>query len=208
MTVSLATGARGLRGVRSSSSASLRSRDLGNVEVLFTDKTGTLTEGHTAFSRAVDPAGKEEPGVLALAAHSADPGGNALDRALCEAPEVVAAKRGVGAPIAVAPFDHDRQLGSAIVDSPDGRLLVAKGAPEAILARCSCAPPEAAATLDALFAAGTRVVALATRPAGSLTSVTPADEHASSCAASFASPTRRRQTPRRRCRVSTSSVSS
>ncbi len=134
--------------------------------MLFTDKTGTLTEGHTAFSRAVDPAGKEEPGVLALAAHSRRSRGNALDRALCEAPEVVAAKRGVGAPIAdAAPFDHDRQLGSAIVDSPDGRLLVAKGAPEAILARCSCAPPEAAATLDALsFAAGTRVVALATPP--------------------------------------------
>ena len=31
--------------------------DLGNIEVLFTDKTGTLTEGAITFDAALDPAG-------------------------------------------------------------------------------------------------------------------------------------------------------
>ena len=32
--------------------------DLGNIEVLFTDKTGTLTEGAITFDSALDPDGK------------------------------------------------------------------------------------------------------------------------------------------------------
>ena len=50
-----------------------------------------------------------------------------------------------------------------LVDSPEGRLLIAKGAPEAVLARCTNAPAEAQATLDGLFASGARVVAVASR---------------------------------------------
>lgn len=76
-----------------------------------------------------------------------------------------------------APFDHERQLCSALADGPAGRLLVAKGAPEAILARCADAPAGAEAVLDRLFAAGTRVVAVATRPANGLTGLTAAEEH-------------------------------
>ena len=177
VTVSLATGARRLARRQVVVKRLVAIEDLGNVEVLFTDKTGTLTEGRTEFSQALDPAGREDEDVLALVADAADPGGNALDRALYDAPEAVRARRGVWRRIAAAPFDHDRQIGSVLVESSDGRLLVAKGAPEAILARCSDAPAGAAATLDALFAAGTRVVAVATRPAGSLAAVTPADEH-------------------------------
>jgi Mg2+-importing ATPase len=45
-----------------------------------------------------------------------------------------------------------------------------------VLARCDAVPPPAADTLGAQFAAGSRVVAVATRPAGSLTSPTAADE--------------------------------
>jgi P-type Mg2+ transporter len=33
--------------------------DLGNIEVLFTDKTGTLTEGNITFHEALDPAGAQ-----------------------------------------------------------------------------------------------------------------------------------------------------
>ena len=45
-----------------------------------------------------------------------------------------------------------------------------------MLARCQAAPTEAADTLDALFAAGRRVVAVAAKPAPGLTRVTPDDE--------------------------------
>ena len=62
------------------------------------------------------------------------------------------------------PFDHDRQLASVLVDSPQGRLLVVtKGAPEGVLARCTETPAQAHATLDKLFASGARVVAVASR---------------------------------------------
>ena len=37
----------------------VRIEDLGNMEVLFTDKTGTLTAGHTTFERAIDCDGGE-----------------------------------------------------------------------------------------------------------------------------------------------------
>ena len=43
--------------------------------------------------------------------------------------------------------------------------MVTKGAPEAVLRRCRDVPPQARAALDAEFAAGNRVVAVATRAA-------------------------------------------
>jgi Mg2+-importing ATPase len=55
-------------------------------------------------------------------------------------------------------------------------VLVTKGAPEILLARCVAVLPSAHDTLDALFAAGARVVAIASRPAPGMTSPTPADE--------------------------------
>ena len=59
------------------------------------------------------------------------------------------------------PFDHERRLMSALVETPDGkRLLITKGAPESVLARCVTVPPAAQATLDREFAAGARVVAV------------------------------------------------
>lgn len=47
--------------------------------------------------------------------------------------------------------------------SPDGPLLVTKGAPESVLARCTSVSPVAEATLDSLFLEGARVAAVATR---------------------------------------------
>ncbi len=56
-------------------------------------------------------------------------------------------------------------LVSVAVRGPDGeRSLVTKGAPEAVLPRCLDVPADAAAALQAEFAAGNRVVAVATRP--------------------------------------------
>jgi magnesium-transporting ATPase (P-type) len=39
--------------------------------------------------------------------------------------------------ITLVPFDHERRMTSALIDTPDGsRLIVVKGAPESVLARC------------------------------------------------------------------------
>ena len=92
-----------------------------------------------------------------------DKTGNELDRALWAAFD--GSGEGGGWPILDSlPFDHERQLASVLADAPDRRLLIAKGAPEGVLARCAVVPVEAQATLDGLFSSGTRVVAVASRP--------------------------------------------
>jgi P-type Mg2+ transporter len=182
VTISLSVGARRLarRSVVVKRLVSIE--DLGNIQVLFTDKTGTLTEGRITFQAALDPSGNPKPEVFTLgllcnsATREGDTlvGGNPLDRALWEA---------AGAPptayrrIAEAPFDYDRQLMSVLVEGPDGeRRIISKGAPEAILARCLDVPVSAAPQLDRLFEAGARVVAVASRGAPGATAITPTAE--------------------------------
>jgi P-type Mg2+ transporter len=163
VTVSLATGARRLARRKVIVKRLTCIEDLGNVRVLFTDKTGTLTEGHISFTQALDPNGKPNDHVLALGLACSDKTGNELDRALHATPS--AAHICPDWPtLDDLPFDHERQLASVLVDTAQGRLLIAKGAPEGVLARCAGAPAQAQATLDRLFASGTRVVAVASRP--------------------------------------------
>ena len=176
VSVSLSTGSRQLarRGVLIKRLVVIE--DLGNVSVLFTDKTGTLTEGSVTFERAIDAAGREsrDTFVLGLVCNEATltpagpVGGNTLDIALWLSPLApdVAGPTGVAgfARLGLLPFDHDRQLASVLVGREDGtRLVVTKGAPEAVLARCTGVPDSARATLDALFADGSRVIAVAQR---------------------------------------------
>ena len=61
VTVSLATGARRLVKQSVVVKRLVAIEDLGNVEVLFTDKTGTLTEGRISFEQALDAAGRPAP---------------------------------------------------------------------------------------------------------------------------------------------------
>ena len=165
--------------------------DLGNIQILFTDKTGTLTDGAITFSQALGPDGKDaaEPFRLGLLCNEASMtdggpvGGNPLDQALLKAASTPgAAPEGGAAPawrrLGILPFDHERQMCSVLVARPDGGpLLITKGAPEAVFARCPALPRGAQATLDKLFADGDRVVAVATRdlPAGT-SAITAGDE--------------------------------
>ena len=163
VTVSLATGARRLARRKVIVKRLVCIEDLGNVRVLFTDKTGTLTEGHISFTQSLDSNGKPNDHVLALGLACSDKTGNELDRALHATPS--SARESPDWPtLDELPFDHERQLASVLVDTAQGRLLIAKGAPEGMLARCAGVPAEAQATLDRLFASGTRVVAVASRP--------------------------------------------
>jgi P-type Mg2+ transporter len=192
VSVSLSTGSRQLARRRVLVKRLVTIEDLGNIEVLFTDKTGTLTEGAVSFDQALDPAGQpaSRPLLLGLVCNQATitqqgpVGGNALDAALWSAPaaQPLAADR-AGGPgayqrLGLAPFDHDRQLASVAVRTPAATtLLVTKGAPEAVLVRCAEVPSGAQATLARLFADGARVIAVATRDAPGLTTPAPADEH-------------------------------
>ena len=57
VTVSLSTGSRRLARKKVLVKRLVSIEDLGNITLLFTDKTGTLTDGHITFERSADAAG-------------------------------------------------------------------------------------------------------------------------------------------------------
>ena len=185
VTVSLSTGARRLAKRKVVVKRLVAIEDLGDIDVFFTDKTGTLTQGQITFSSALDAAGGFSGAVLrdglacneAVVSDGRAVGGNPLDRALWQAPDAaqiaaVAAKR-----LDVRPFDYERRLTSVLVQEDGGeRRVIVKGAPEAVMARSTKAAPQARAVLQDLFAQGSRVVAVATRKANGRIKLTPDDE--------------------------------
>jgi Mg2+-importing ATPase len=162
--------------------------DLGDIDVLFTDKTGTLTEGSLRFMRSAGPGGAADDGPLvlgllcneAVVANGRAAGGNPLDVALWDSP---AAGRQASAlarwhRLATLPFDHERRLVSVLAEDDHGnRVIITKGAPEEVLERCVEVPGTARTALQAEFAAGNRVIAVAAREAPGQSSIIPADEH-------------------------------
>ena len=186
VTVSLSTGARHLARKSVIVKRLVSIEDLGNMEVLFTDKTGTLTEGQITFSAALDPAGgpSDETLLLGLLCNSATVeggvtvSGNPLDRALWDAPQAASTPVSDFVRLAEAPFDYDRQRMSVLVQDPKGaRRVITKGAPESVLALCHEVPPSVRALLNAQFDAGSRTIAVATRDGDGLSAIGPQDEH-------------------------------
>ncbi|MGD0115817.1 MAG: magnesium-translocating P-type ATPase [Dehalococcoidia bacterium] len=186
VTISLSTGARHLARKSVIVKRLVSIEDLGNMEVLFTDKTGTLTEGEITFQAALDPAGNasDETLLLGLLCNSAVleggavVGGNPLDRALWNAPQAATVRASDFARLAEAPFDYDRQRMSVLVRDKDGTSrLITKGAPESVLALCHDVPQSVRGLLNAQFDAGSRTIAVATRDGSGLSTVTPQDEH-------------------------------
>jgi P-type Mg2+ transporter len=171
VSTSLAAGSRALAQKKVLVKRLVCIEDLGDMEVLVTDKTGTLTEGHLALVASVDGEGQPCPDVLAFGRMASGPAPvpgalaeDPLEQAIWDSPVLPPS---AAACLSVLPFDHDRQMSSALVRLADGSsLLAVKGAPEAILARSVSSPAAAAAASTAvhLFAGGARVVAVATRP--------------------------------------------
>jgi P-type Mg2+ transporter len=162
--------------------------DLGDIDVLFTDKTGTLTEGSLRFMRSAGPDGTadDEPLLLGLLCNEAvvddgrAAGGNPLDVALWDSPAATGQQAALGRyrRLATVPFDHERRLVSVLVEDAHGyRMMITKGAPEGLLNRCTAIPAAARAALEAEFAAGNRVIATATRDMPGVRAITAADEH-------------------------------
>ncbi len=187
VSTSLAAGSRRMRARKVLVKRLVCIEDLGDVDVLFTDKTGTLTAGRVAFTRAV-PAGdgsavgdaatvlrwgllcteNSATGSGAAKGVEVGVGGNPLDQALWASAGARAEQATLAAytRLGVLPFDHDRAMVSVVVRDAAGVLTqVTKGAPENVLARCLDVPEAARTALAAEFAAGNRVVAVATRPA-------------------------------------------
>ena len=117
-------------------------QNLGAMDVLCTDKTGTLTQDRVILEQHCDVAGKEDDGVLALAylnSHFQTGLRNLLDRAVLE---YSALHEKLAIPdtekIDELPFDFSRRLMSVIVKPPGGgHRLICKGAPEEVFRRCT-----------------------------------------------------------------------
>ena len=189
---SLATGSRRLAARKVLVKRLVCIEDLGNVDVLFTDKTGTLTLGQISFMRAIAAGSARSVDVLRwgllcgdTAATTTAPvtdaaGINPLDAALLTATPARALTTDLTSydRIAALPFDHDRAMNSVLVRHHDtgDQTLVVKGSPEAITARCRDIPQTLADALAAEFAAGHRVIAVATRNGAAMHTITAVDE--------------------------------
>ncbi|TFD18282.1 magnesium-translocating P-type ATPase [Cryobacterium sp. TMT2-23] len=189
VSTSLATGARRLAQRRVLVKRLVCIEDLGDMDVLVTDKTGTLTEGRIRFTgtMSVRPeVSDEEVAVLGLVATEADftggkvstVGQNPLDAALWQSPAAAAFEPSRYAHLDVTPFDHHRRMTSVLVRDGEGTVsLVAKGAPEDLLRICIGTSDAALALLAEQFDSGARVIAVASRPAVGQKRISIADEH-------------------------------
>jgi len=146
VTISLSSGAHKMaeRQVLVKRLASIE--NLGNVDVLCTDKTGTLTEGKIAMEGVLGPDLKSEPTVLpmALVCNVAVVGGdgrvtgNQMDAAVWE----YAIKRDLVksasafSKVDEVPFDYERRMMSVIARRGGELFIITKGAPESVLKRC------------------------------------------------------------------------
>jgi Mg2+-importing ATPase len=107
--------------------------NLGSMDVLCTDKTGTLTEARIHLERHVDSLGRDSSRVLELAyLNSFFESGlrSPMDDAILEHKEIeIAAWKKIDE----VPFDFERRRVSVIADNGQKRLLIVKGAPEDII---------------------------------------------------------------------------
>ena len=154
-------------------------QDLGSMDVLCTDKTGTLTEARIRMERHVGPLGEPSQRALELAwlnSHFESGLRSPLDDAILQHTTLDASG---WRKIDEVPFDFERRRVSVLLEKAESRSLVVKGAPDDILRLCTQYESGAAAlaldaanlervraTCHALEDEGFRVLAMAWRPVG------------------------------------------
>src|SRR6266540_1539039 len=123
--------------------------NIGSMDVLCSDKTGTLTSGEMRLDERLDPLGKtsERPFALAYLNSLFETGvSNPIDyairrKAANSLDEAILVNDHSGAQgyekIDEMPFDFERRRVSVVCARDGSRLLITKGAPESVLAVCS-----------------------------------------------------------------------
>ena len=135
MTVSLARGAQRMARAKVVVKRLSAIHDLGEMDVLCTDKTGTLTEAHIKLVGFPGTDGADDPRVAELAAVNArfETGlKSPLDDALLHHESDTSGWTKLGE----RPFDFERRRVSVLAERDGSRVEIVKGAPETILALC------------------------------------------------------------------------
>jgi Mg2+-importing ATPase len=117
-------------------------QNFGGMDVLCTDKTGTLTEDRVVLQRHCNVAGRETEEVLLdgyLISHFQTGLKNLLDRAILDSRDfhgqAVVEKH---KKLDEIPFDFTRRMMSVLMEDPEGKaILLTKGAPEEVFHQCS-----------------------------------------------------------------------
>lgn len=182
VTANLARGAARLAGDRVLVRRLDAIQDLGAVDVLCVDKTGTLTENRVVHAHSVDVTGRPDDVVAEfayLAAHFSDEPGTPLDEAMAEvaggdaALDVLA--RAAYAKVGEIAFEPARGVGTVVVSRRhDEHVLICRGDADRMLALCDRVRVggrvtelddelrlRAAGMVDAVRRQGRRVVAVA-----------------------------------------------
>ncbi len=180
MTINMANGAVAMsrKGVIVKWLAAIQ--NFGSMDVLCSDKTGTLTEGEFRLVSCTDYNGKESQAFLYGYLNSTLQGGmkNPLDLAIAAFRQPEEASQ--YSKVDEIPFDFVRRMLSVVVEHDGERLLLTKGAPESLLPKCSRyldgdeVKPLTEATLQTIqtqfsddSAKGNRVIAMAYKPVAS-----------------------------------------
>lgn len=150
--------------------------NFGSMDILCTDKTGTLTEDKIQLVKFTDLFGETNEHVLLYTyLNSFHQTGvkNPLDKAVLDFQQ-----KDIAAYVKVdeIPFDFVRKVMSVAVMGPEGRTLITKGAPEEVFAKCTQyqegkevkklavnTEAKAMAYYEALSAEGYRVLAVAVK---------------------------------------------
>ncbi|OYN82660.1 magnesium-translocating P-type ATPase [Mycolicibacterium sphagni] len=158
-------------------------QDLGAIDVLCVDKTGTLTEDRIVYSQSVDVTGCLDDAVTelaGLAVHFQDGPHNRLDDAIAEMAvesELEALADAVYDKVDEIGFDHARARSSVVISRQAGEhILICKGDPREVLPRCSgvrigghtgdldeLAAARARHLIDGIHGQGMRLLAVAVR---------------------------------------------
>lgn len=172
VTVSLSHGAGKLAKKHVVVKRLLSLENLGNIDVLCSDKTGTLTEGKIDVIEHINIHGKKDIQVLisSLLCNNAiihkKVTGNAIDVALWE--HAIKEKLYINTDfkkLYEEEFDYNRKLNFSIIKNNKEITLFAKGAPESIIPLCKNITDKHSLTLklDQLRDQGLRIIAVANK---------------------------------------------